>query len=173
MAKQITFSYDGTEYTLEYTRKSVEKMERDGFDVTEFHRKPITYLPQLFEGAFYAHHRFMKKDKIQEIFRALNVEKKYDKTEIMEMYLNTIYLSQNCYGVRAAAETYFGKQLSELTLNECAAIASIGKSPVKYDPIINPLDNLERRNLVLREMLAQGLITQEEFDAKKKQLLGL
>lgn len=102
--------------------------------------------------------------KIQEIFRALNVEKKYDKTEIMEMYLNTIYLSQNCYGVRAAAETYFGKQLSELTLNECAAIASIGKSPVKYDPIINPLDNLERRNLVLREMLAQGLITQEEFD---------
>ena len=102
--------------------------------------------------------------KIQEIFRALDVEKKYDKTEIMEMYLNTIYLSQNCYGVRAAAETYFGKQLSELTLNECAAIASIGKSPVKYDPILNPQYNLERRNLVLREMLAQGLITQEEFD---------
>ncbi|MBQ9794401.1 MAG: transglycosylase domain-containing protein, partial [Clostridia bacterium] len=97
--------------------------------------------------------------KIQEIFRALDVEKKYDKTEIMEMYLNTIYLSQNCYGVRAAAETYFGKQLSELTLNECAAIASIGKSPVKYDPILNPQYNLERRNLVLREMLAQGLIT--------------
>ena len=102
--------------------------------------------------------------KIQEIFRALDVEKKYDKTEIMEMYLNTIYLSQNCYGVRAAAETYFGKQLSELTLNECAAIASIGKSPIKYDPILNPQYNLERRNLVLREMLAQGLITQEEFD---------
>lgn len=71
MAKQITFSYDGTEYTLEFTRKSVEKMERDGFDVTEFHRKPMTYLPQLFEGAFYAHHRFMKKDKIQEIFREM------------------------------------------------------------------------------------------------------
>ncbi len=102
--------------------------------------------------------------KIQEIFRALDVEKKYDKTEIMEMYLNTIYLSQNCYGVRAAAETYFGKELSELTLNECAAIASIGKSPIKYDPILNPQYNLERRNLVLREMLAQGLITQEEFD---------
>lgn len=102
--------------------------------------------------------------KIQEIFRALDVEKKYDKTEIMEMYLNTIYLSQNCYGVRAAAETYFGKSLSELTLNECAALASIGKSPIKYDPILNPQYNLERRNLVLREMLDQGLITQEEFD---------
>lgn len=102
--------------------------------------------------------------KIQEIFRALDVEKKYDKTEIMEMYLNTIYLSQNSYGVRAAAETYFGKQLSELTLNECAAIASIGKSPVKYDPILNPQYNLERRNLVLREMLRQGMISQEEYD---------
>lgn len=102
--------------------------------------------------------------KVQEIFRALEVEKQYDKTEIMEMYLNTIYLSQNSYGVRAAAETYFGKSLDELTLNECAAIASIGKSPIKYDPILNPQFNLERRNLVLREMLRQGMITQAEFD---------
>ncbi len=102
--------------------------------------------------------------KVQEIFRALNVEEKYDKTEIMEMYLNTIYLSQNSYGVRAAAEAYFGKTLDELTLNECAAIASIGKSPIKYDPILNPQFNLERRNLVLREMLRQEMITQEEFD---------
>ena len=102
--------------------------------------------------------------KIQEIFRALNVESKYDKTEIMEMYLNTIFLSENCYGVRAAAVEYFGKELSELTLNECAALASIGKSPVQYDPLINPQDNLERRNLVLREMLRQEKITQEQFD---------
>lgn len=102
--------------------------------------------------------------KIQEIFRALNVEAQYDKTEIMEMYLNTIFLSEGCYGVRAAAEEYFGKELSELTLNECAALASIGKSPVKYDPLINPQDNLERRNLVLREMLRQEKITQEQFD---------
>ncbi len=102
--------------------------------------------------------------KIQEIFRALNVEKKYDKTELMEMYLNTIFLSERCYGVRAAAETYFGKELSELTLNECAALASIGKSPVKYDPLLHPRYNLERRNLVLREMLRQGIISQQEFD---------
>ena len=102
--------------------------------------------------------------KIQEIFRALNVESQYDKTEIMEMYLNTIFLSEGCYGVRAAAEEYFGKELSELTLNECAALASIGKSPVQYDPLINPQDNLERRNLVLREMLRQEKITQEQFD---------
>ena len=101
--------------------------------------------------------------KVQEIFRALNVDKKYSKTEILEMYLNTIYLSENCYGVRAAALEYFGKELSELTLNECAAIASIGKWPIHYDPLVNPQNNLERRNLVLREMLRQELITESEY----------
>ncbi len=102
--------------------------------------------------------------KVQEMLRALNVEKKFTKTEILEMYLNTIYLSHNCNGVRAAAETYFGKELGELTLVECAAIAGIGKSPIKYDPIINPQNNLTRRNLVLKLMLEQGKITQEQFD---------
>lgn len=102
--------------------------------------------------------------KVQEIFRALDVEEKYSKYEILEMYLNTIYLSQNTNGVRAAAETYFNKELDELTLVECAAIAAIGKYPIFYDPIINPQNNLERRNLVLREMLKHEKITQEEFD---------
>ena len=103
--------------------------------------------------------------KVQEIFRALDVESKYSKYEILEMYLNTIYLSQNTNGVCAAAETYFNKELDELTLVECAAIAAIGKSPIFYDPILNPQNNLERRNLVLREMLRLEKITQEEFDA--------
>jgi len=102
--------------------------------------------------------------KVQEIFRALDVESKYSKSEILEMYLNTIYLSQNTNGVCAAAETYFNKELKDLTLVECAAIAAIGKSPVFYDPILNPQNNLERRNLVLREMLRQKKITQEEYN---------
>ena len=102
--------------------------------------------------------------KVQEMFRALNVEKKYTKQEIMEMYLNTIYLSHGTYGVRVAAEEYFGKELSELTLAECASIASIGKWPTHYDPISNPRNNLVRRNQVLKLMLEQGKITQEEFN---------
>ncbi len=102
--------------------------------------------------------------KVQEIFRALNVEEKYTKNEILEMYLNTIYLSHGSYGVRVAAETYFGKELGELTLAECASIASIGKWPTHYDPISNPKNNLTRRNLVLKLMLEQGKISQEEFD---------
>lgn len=102
--------------------------------------------------------------KVQEIFRAFNVESKFTKDEILEMYLNTIYLSHNSYGVRVAAQTYFGKELSELTLTECAAIASIGKWPINYDPIINPQNNLERRNLVLKLMLEQGKISEEQFN---------
>ena len=102
--------------------------------------------------------------KVQEIFRAFDVESKYTKAEIMEMYLNTIYLSHNSYGVRVAAQTYFGKELDQLTLTECAAIASIGKWPINYDPIVNPQNNLERRNQVLKLMLEQGKITEQQFN---------
>ena len=111
--------------------------------------------------------------KVQEIFRAINVETKFSKEEILEMYLNVINLSQNCNGVKTAAQTYFGKSLDELTLVECAALAAIPKSPTRYDPIRNPEYNLQRRNLVLKEMLSQGKITQEEFDDAYNQPLYL
>lgn len=103
--------------------------------------------------------------KIQEILRALNLEKQLDKTQILELYLNNIYLSQNCYGVQAAAYTYFNKDVSELTLIECAAIAAITNSPTRYDPVQNPVKQAERRNSILWEMLDQGYITQEEYDS--------
>lgn len=103
--------------------------------------------------------------KIQEILRALNLEKKLDKTQILELYMNNVNLSQNCYGVQAAANTYFNKDVSELTLIECASLASILKSPTKYDPVINPENNKDRRNLVLSKMLELGKITEEEFNS--------
>lgn len=110
--------------------------------------------------------------KVQEILRALNLEKKLDKTQILELYLNNIYLSQNCYGVQAAAYTYFNKDVSELTLIECAAIAAITNSPTKYDPVQNPDTQAIRRNLILDEMLDQGYITQAEHDeAYEKELV--
>lgn len=101
--------------------------------------------------------------KAQEILKALNLEKKYDKTEILEMYLNVIYLSQGCYGIGSAADTYFGKDVKDLTLIESAALASITQNPYYYDPIINPKNNAEKRNIVLKYMYEQGRITQEEF----------
>lgn len=110
--------------------------------------------------------------KAQEILKALNLEKKYDKTEILEMYLNGIYLSQGCYGVGAAAYTYFGKEVKDLTLIESAALACITQYPYYYDPIINPQHNAEKRNLVLKYMYDQGKITQEEFlSAYEKELV--
>lgn len=111
--------------------------------------------------------------KVQEILRAINVTQKYSKEEVLEMYLNTIFLSQNCYGVKTAAQTYFGKELSELTVIECAALAAIPKSPTKYDPVRNPVHNQERRDLVLEEMYNQGKISKEEFDLYYKAQLEL
>ena len=82
--------------------------------------------------------------KIQEILWALDLETKMSKDEIMEMYLNIINLSQGCYGVGAAADYYFSKDVEELTLNECACIAAITNNPSYYDPIRNPDNNTYR-----------------------------
>ncbi len=102
--------------------------------------------------------------KVKEIFRALSLTEKRSKEEILEMYLNRIHLSRSNYGVQAAANYYFGKDVSELTLVESAALASIPKSPTKYDPIRNPEFNAERRVLVLDKMLELEWISQEEYD---------
>ncbi len=110
--------------------------------------------------------------KIQEIMRAIKLNEQKDKTEILEMYLNLIPLSQGCYGVQAAAYTYFGKDVSDLTLIECAAIAAITQAPTKWDPIQNPDNNKLRRDLILSEMLEQGYITQSDYnDAYDKDLV--
>lgn len=104
------------------------------------------------------------KRKISEIMRALDLDKKYSKDDILEMYLNKIYLGQGTNGVRTASLVYFGKQPSELTIAECAALASITKNPSKYDPYRFPAFNEERRAVVLENMRKQGYITQEEKD---------
>ncbi len=101
--------------------------------------------------------------KITEILRALSLESKKSKEEILEMYLNTIYLSQGCYGVQAAANKYFGKDVSDLTLVECAAVASITQAPTKWDPIQNPDNNKERRHDVLVEMHNNGYINYDQY----------
>ena len=96
--------------------------------------------------------------KLSEIFGALELEKRYDKKEIMEWYLNAIYFGEGCYGVQAAAHTYFGKDVSELTLAECASIAGITNKPTYYDPFYNEQNNKERQETILREMYEQGYI---------------
>ncbi len=111
--------------------------------------------------------------KILEIFTALEYEKTHSKEEIMEWYLNYIYLGEGCYGVYAASLNYFGKELEDLTLAECASLISITNNPSVYNPYRNPEANLYRRNLVLDQMEEQGMISEEERDAAKAEELDL
>lgn len=102
--------------------------------------------------------------KFNEILSALNLEKNYSKDEIIEAYLNTINLSEGCYGVKTAAETYFGKDVADLNIAECASIAAITQSPSRFDPLRHPDNNRDRQLTILDRMLKQGFITQEEYD---------
>ena len=141
-----------------------------GFDDTSYGGSTITQ--QLIKNVTGDNDATIQR-KVEEILRALNLEKTMEKDQILELYLNIVPLSQSCIGVRAAAETYFGKELDELTLAECAALASITKYPTKYDPIQNPENNKKRRGDVLYEMFDQGLITEEEYNAAKDDELVL
>lgn len=106
--------------------------------------------------------------KFYEIISALNLEKHYNKSTIMEAYLNTLYLDQGCYGVKTAAEKYFGKDVSQLNAAECACIAAITQEPYTYDPLIHPEENRERQLLCLSCMYDQGYFdSKEEYEAAK------
>ncbi len=111
--------------------------------------------------------------KIQEIFWALDLETKMDKQEILGLYLNIINLSQGCYGVGAASEYYFSKDVSELTLSECACIAAITNSPTYYDPLRNPENNNRRRLLILKQMYELEYITEEEYQEARQEEIVL
>ena len=126
--------------------------------------------------------------KLLELFRATEFEQRYDKETVLEWYLNYIYLGNGCYGVRAAAETYFGKELEMLTTAECASLISITNNPSIYDPYgdtwewrFHPDDPIEemsgaerngvRKEWTLGEMVTQGWITWEEYREAMEQVL--
>ncbi|MBQ9806711.1 MAG: transglycosylase domain-containing protein [Clostridia bacterium] len=111
--------------------------------------------------------------KLQEMLYARDLERRLDKTEIMELYLNVISFSDQCTGVGAAAEHYFSKQVCELTVAECATVAAITNNPTYYNPIRYPEHNLSRRNLILSEMYAQGYLSQAEYEEAKATPLAL
>ena len=107
--------------------------------------------------------------KAKEAILAIEIENALDKNEILELYLNKIYLGYRSYGVAAAAKTYFGKELNQLTLSEMAVIAGLPKAPSTMNPLFSPKRALERRNVVLGRMLDQKYISQEEYDAALKE----
>ena len=107
--------------------------------------------------------------KVKEIFRALNLEKEYSKDEILEVYLNVVNFGSGCNGVQAAANLYFGKDIQDCNLAECAAIAGITQNPYKFTPLLHPDQNQERQQIVLTAMYDQGFITKEEYEEAYEQ----
>lgn len=113
------------------------------------------------------------KRKVREAYIAIQLEQMYSKEEILQMYLNTINYGQGAYGIQAAAELYFSKNAKDLTIAEAATLIGIPQAPTYNNPIDNPDNCLERRNLVLDRMLTNGVITQEEHDAAQAEPISL
>ncbi|MBQ9044052.1 MAG: penicillin-binding protein [Eggerthellaceae bacterium] len=113
------------------------------------------------------------KRKVREAELALDLEKRYSKEQILNMYLNTINYGDGCYGIQAAAVNYFQVNASDLTLAQAATLVGIPQSPTAFNPKANPQECVERRNQVLERMLAAGDISQEEHDAAVAEELAL
>ncbi|UCG81166.1 MAG: PBP1A family penicillin-binding protein [Desulfobacterales bacterium] len=111
--------------------------------------------------------------KLKEAFLAFQIERRYTKDEILELYLNQVYFGSGAYGVEAAAQTFFGKSVTELTLPECALIAGMPKSPSRYSPLVDRSLALKRRAVVLKQMATNAVITQEQFMSAKSSPLIL
>lgn len=131
-----------------------------------------TITQQLAKNAYLTQDRTLKR-KVQEVFLALQLERQYTKQEILELYMNQIYFGQGAYGVQAAARTYFGKDAKDLTLNECAMLAGIPKSPNYYSPVNNMDAATERKAVVLDQMVKYGYISDSEAAAAKKEPLHI
>ncbi len=113
------------------------------------------------------------KRKINEILISLNIENNYEKDDILEGYLNSIYFDHGIYGVEDASIFYFNKHAKDLTLCEAVCIASIPKGPTIYSPIKNPINNKERRDIILNELLNDGIITNDEYSEALSEELKL
>jgi len=131
-----------------------------------------TITQQLIKNVYLSPEKLLKR-KVIEMYYAIQLERTFRKDQILEAYLNTIPLGHNVAGVKAAALYYFGKETSQLTLAECATIAGITRYPSAYSPYINFEKSTERKELILKEMLNQGYITQDEYDEAMKQKITL
>jgi len=110
--------------------------------------------------------------KLQEAFITYRLERDFSKQEILALYLNVIFFGQRAYGVAAASETYFGKQLDDLTLGEAATLARVPQSPSRYNPISNPQGSADRRKYVLRRMRELGFVDEAAADAASKEVVS-
>ncbi len=111
--------------------------------------------------------------KVEEIYIASELEKKYSKEQILEFYLNNVYFANGYYGLQAAAKGYFSKDISELTLSQVCFLLAIPNSPTFYDPMVNPENTMQRRNLILQAMVDDGKLTKENAEKAKAEQMVL
>lgn len=129
-----------------------------------------TLTQQLSRGVFLTQEKKIIR-KIREAILAVQIEHQFSKQEILQLYLNQIYLGGGAYGVKAAAKRYFNKDLADLTTGEAALIVGLVPAPERYNPFANPERSRQRRDLVLSVMKEQGYITQEEYETAKQEPL--
>lgn len=160
--------------------------EHGGFDLVGIMRAAVSQITGGSEGASTITQQLVRNTilldeqfditlerKVREIYLAVKMEEIYSKDEILNMYLNVIYYGHGAYGIEAAAQTYFSKSASDLTLAEAALLVGLPNAPSQYDPTINPELAVQRRNTVLDRMLRNGYISQEEHDAAQAEELQL
>jgi penicillin-binding protein 1A len=129
----------------------------------EFVEGASTITQQLAKTLFLSSEKTITR-KLKEAVLSLQLERRYTKDEILALYLNQVYFGSGAYGVEAAARIFFAKSVRELNLSECALIAAMPKAPSVFSPLVNPELAVTRRNIVLRQMLAVGAITQDQYD---------
>lgn len=175
---RVPVTIDKTPKNLQHAFLAAEDIrfyEHGGIDFRGIGRAIYTYIrwgevqggstitQQLAKNYFLTQEQTLSR-KLHEAFIALQIEQKYTKNEILEMYMNQIYFGQGAYGVETAANTYFGKHVQDLDLAQCAMIAGIPKSPNYYSPLSNPKAAKERQKTVLEQMTKYGFITKEQAD---------
>jgi len=132
----------------------------------EFVEGASTLTQQLSKTLFLTPQKTLER-KLKEAFLAFQLERRYTKDEILELYLNQVYFGSGAYGVEAAAQKFFGKPVNRLNISECAMIAAMPKAPSVYSPLVNPDLAIQRRNLVLRQMRDVGVISRAQYKAAK------
>ena len=159
-----------------YNHKGVDWYRTAGAFVEMFARMQTSYggstITQQLINNLTGENEITIQRKLTEIFGALELEKKYDKREIMEWYLNAVYFGEGCWGVQTAAQTYFGKDVKDLSMAECAAIVGITNLPTYYDPFYNEENNKKRQETILWEMYDQGYIDHAQYEQAKSEELA-
>ena len=160
------YSHSGVNY------KRIAKATLNNLKSRSFKEGASTITQQLVKNTQLSSEKTLTR-KIKEVALAKKIENKYDKDEILELYLNVIYFGNNCYGIESASNYYFSKEAKNLTLEESALLAGMIKSPAKYSPIKNKDNALTRRNLVLSEMEKDQVISSSEYQLAQSKPLEL